>query len=174
MNIKELSEVMIEHGLVIRAIPKTVTAIYDPRHKNKYPSGVIKYDERLNRDMLFVESIPGNAGKFIIRSEESSNATVQFYKSKVYDTPIQAVEDFLENLNPKQRKNDMKDTKTIINNARKELWDRENWLVERYNELYNESTIAEMEDTERRNLQSTIRAELSICCEAISRLWRLV
>lgn len=97
MDIKELEKIMIEHGLVIRAVPKKVRSVFEKQHIDKFPDGKIEYLERYKREVLVVDQVPKNAGKFIIECAESACATIRFSGEKFYDSVEEAVEDFLKN-----------------------------------------------------------------------------
>ena len=95
MNINELTELMVEHSLVIRAIPKEVRSIYDVRHAARYPEGTIERLPGWNRDMLVVRSKPKNAGKIIILQCKNSGAKVDFTKPEQY---FDSVEDAVNSI----------------------------------------------------------------------------
>lgn len=42
-NIKELEEIMIAQGVVLRAIPRVTTSTLETSHSKDYPNGEIKY-----------------------------------------------------------------------------------------------------------------------------------
>jgi len=50
MGNKELEEIMIENGIILRDIPRKVKCVYEKFYINKYPNGVIKYLEEFNRE----------------------------------------------------------------------------------------------------------------------------
>ncbi|TPG68597.1 hypothetical protein EEL31_08745 [Brevibacillus laterosporus] len=104
MNLEELAKLMIEHGLVIRAIPHETTSNCEARHKDSYPDGVVYYDEYLKRDMLRVTRQNSQGGKFIIAKKGNQDSTVngwewnQLTRKKVafYDTIEEAIESFIK------------------------------------------------------------------------------
>jgi len=96
MDIKELEKIMVSHGVVLRALPKKTRGIYERYHIDKYPHGTIKYLEEYKREMLVIESVPKNAGKFIFECERSTSATVHFSGKKYFDSIEQAIEDLVE------------------------------------------------------------------------------
>jgi len=85
MTMQELEEIMILKGIVIRAIPMMITGIYETRHASRYPNGVVKYLESYDREMLVVETVPENAGKFMITTEMNTSGVVRFFKSTFTD-----------------------------------------------------------------------------------------
>ncbi len=100
MDLKRLEELMIEHGLVIRAIPHETTSTYEARHKQSYPDGVVYYDNYLKREMLRVVRKNSLGGKFIIAKKGNQDSTVSGWewqkikgskKVVAYDTIEQAV-----------------------------------------------------------------------------------
>lgn len=96
MTIKELEEFMISKGVVIRAIPKEVTGIYEVSHLNKFKdnpeySVSIEYLKDYKREMLVVKSSPRLGGKFLIKSQRNTLSDVLF-TSKSFDSIEQAVE----------------------------------------------------------------------------------
>lgn len=80
MTLEELGSIMQEHGLVLRAIPKKVRGVYEAYHKDDYPDGQVMYLEEHGREMLVVERVPKNAGKFLIESVKNTGDTVWFSK----------------------------------------------------------------------------------------------
>lgn len=76
MNLDELTKLMIEHGLVIRAIPYETTSTYETRHITSHPEAVIYFDERLKRDMLRVTKKNSQGGKFIIAIKRNQDSII--------------------------------------------------------------------------------------------------
>lgn len=88
---------MISHGVVLRAIPEKIRGVYEKRHIDKYPDGVIKYLDDYKREMLVVEIIPKNAGKFIFECARNTNSMVKFMGKKYFDSIEEAVESLQNN-----------------------------------------------------------------------------
>ena len=89
MTLDELGAIMAKEGLVIRAIPETVTSVFDANEKNKalYPDGVVQFLPEYNREMLVVKRTPGCAGKFIFVRCNSTRTRVFFpSQSTMYDS----------------------------------------------------------------------------------------
>lgn len=95
MGIKELEDVMVSHGVALRAIPSKVVSIYEKYHIDTHPEGVIKYHEDFKREMLFVESIPKNAGKFIFESGLGTGNIVRYSGKKYFNSIEEAVDHLL-------------------------------------------------------------------------------
>lgn len=93
MDTKELYKIMVEHGVVLRAIPDKIVKIYEKQHFDKYPDGTIKYMEEFEREMLIVEQTPINAGKIIMEQRKDTGSIVVFTGKKFYDSIEQAVAD---------------------------------------------------------------------------------
>lgn len=93
MDLKELERLMIEHGLVIRAIPCETTRILEAYHKDNYPDGVVYYDERFKRDMLKVTKKNSQGGKFIITQKPTQDTIINYWGKPVvfYDSIEEAV-----------------------------------------------------------------------------------
>lgn len=91
MDIKELENIMVTHGVVLRAIPNKTTGIYEKRHIDQFPDGKIMYLEDFKRAMLVIEKIPKNAGKFILECEKNTLSTVKFTGRKYFDSIEEAV-----------------------------------------------------------------------------------
>lgn len=85
MTIEELEKLMQEHGLVIRAIPKKVRMVCHPADQNNYPDGRVRYLEEYGRPMLVRESVPENAGKFLIESARTTDPSIHF-QGTCFDT----------------------------------------------------------------------------------------
>lgn len=94
MNIQELEKIMIEHGVIIRAITPYHISVYEVRHKDKYPNAEEYYDERFKRNMIRVKTEHSNdvAGKFIIETMEDTSSTVKFYKPVFYNSIEEAIQ----------------------------------------------------------------------------------
>lgn len=97
MNIKELEDIMVTNGIVLRAIPEEITEIYEKRHIDKFPEGSVRYLERYHREMLVVKRIPRNAGKFIFERAPNTMAVINFRNNKFYDSIEEAMADLQKN-----------------------------------------------------------------------------
>ena len=94
MDMKTLEHEMIKNGLAIRAIPLKIVENCEARHIDKYPDGVIYFDECLKRNMLRIERIPKNAGKFIFERKVGTGSLIRFNpKGKYYDTIENIIEE---------------------------------------------------------------------------------
>ncbi len=90
MTIEELEKIMVEHGVVLRAIPKVVVGVYEKKHIERYPNAVVKYVEGFKREMLFVERVPQNAGKFIFELAKT-DSMVRFCPKEYFVSIEEAV-----------------------------------------------------------------------------------
>lgn len=95
MTMQELEKVMMEYGIVIRAIPYYHTSIFEVQHKEKYPDAVEYFDPRFKRNMLKVTEPNHHGGKFIITKQAHTGQEVSFYKPKYFDSVEDAVNAFL-------------------------------------------------------------------------------
>lgn len=95
MTIQELEQIMIENAVTIKAIPKKVISVFEKSHLVEYPNGRIQYLEAYKREMLVVETIPKNAGKFVI-GMNTGNSSVVRYEGKFYGSIEEAVADLIE------------------------------------------------------------------------------
>ena len=87
MDIKTLEQKMIANGLVIRAIPLKIISHCEVRYIDKYPTGIVHYNEKYKRNMLKVERIPKNAGKFIFEQNGDTSSMIRFTPNgKYYDS----------------------------------------------------------------------------------------
>lgn len=91
MTIKELEKIMVENAITIKAIPNKVVSIFEKSHIDKYPNGCIQYLEQYKREMLVVETIPKNAGKFVI-GKNTGNSSVVSYNGVFFDSIEDAVD----------------------------------------------------------------------------------
>jgi len=96
MDIKALEKIMVEHGVVLRAIPMKVTEISEVRHQKRFPNARIEYLESFQREMLIIERTPQNAGRFIFEANQRTGDFVKFYAEKFYDSIEEAIEDLLK------------------------------------------------------------------------------
>ena len=96
MTIKELEEFMISKGVVIRAIPKEVTEVYEAAHLDKFKNDPkyrvsVEYLKDYKREMLVVKSSPRLGGKFLVKTQKNTLSSTMF-TSKCFDSIEQAVE----------------------------------------------------------------------------------
>lgn len=96
MDIKELEEIMVSHGVALRAIPRKVTGIYEVRHQSQFPNARVEYLEDFKREMLIDERVPKNAGRFIFEAHQGTGSLVKFYANKFYDSIEEAIADLLK------------------------------------------------------------------------------
>ncbi len=94
MTVKELEQLMIDNALIIRAVPKKVVQVFEKSHLKDFPNGKIQYIEKYKREMLVVETVPKNAGKFLI-GRNLENSSIVRYEGQVYDSIEEAVNDVL-------------------------------------------------------------------------------
>ncbi len=99
IDLKELEELLVEHGACIRAIPKTVISVVEVRHVNdpeyERPEFIRKevvYVERFKREMLVTERVPHHAGMFLVKTGEDTSSMVRFSGKKYYKTLKEAIE----------------------------------------------------------------------------------
>jgi len=87
-----LEKVMVEHGIVIRAIPYEHSGTLEVRHKDKYPNGIVCYDEKHGRNMLKITEKNSKGGKFIITTAGWQGTYINWGKPVIfYDTLEQAI-----------------------------------------------------------------------------------
>lgn len=110
MDIKELEEIMISEGIVLRAIPSKTVGIYEKYHINEFPHGTIQYLDEYKREMLVVESIPELAGKFLLQTAKHQNCIVRFDNKELFDS----IEDAMKKYMDKVHETNKKDYKTDI------------------------------------------------------------
>lgn len=100
MNIKELEELMISKGAIIRAIPKQSIEIYEKWHidslKNQGVKVEVKYLEKYRREMAVVERVPENAGKFVIEVNQGVSSIVKFKDKVFYNSIEEAIEGIMK------------------------------------------------------------------------------
>ena len=92
MDINELQRLMQETGACIRAIPLRQRDIVEVRHKKDYPNGRVIFLPEFKREMVVDESVPEDAGKFLIEVHCGTNSMVRFLGKKWYDTLEEAAE----------------------------------------------------------------------------------
>lgn len=97
MDIQELEKIMVEYGVVLRPIPKIVRSVYEKKYATTTPDGVVKYMEKYKREMLVVERVPENAGKFIFECQKNTNRIVHFHGKKYFDSIEEAIQYLLSN-----------------------------------------------------------------------------
>ena len=94
MTIKELEQIMIQNAITIKAIPEKVVSVFEKCHLAEYPNGSIQYLDKYKREMLVVETIPKNAGKFVIGRNTGISSVVK-YEGQFYDSIEDAIIDLL-------------------------------------------------------------------------------
>lgn len=90
--IKELEEIMITHGVTLRAIPRVVTSTLEARHIKEFPKGEIKYLPAFKREMLIVKSFPENGGKFLVETNQGTDSVVRFHGKEYFDSISEAID----------------------------------------------------------------------------------
>ncbi|MNE71198.1 hypothetical protein D3C76_1154830 [compost metagenome] len=109
MTLEELSELMVKHGLVIRAIPNEKTYGVPIHHKDrysdeaKYTIGEVYKPDNLDKELITITERFSKGGKFIIAKKANQDSTVQGWewnhitrkKVAFYDTIEQAIESLL-------------------------------------------------------------------------------
>lgn len=95
MDIKKLEEIMVTHGVVLRAIPRKITGVYEKRHREQFPNARVEYLEKFKREMLIDERVPRNAGKFVFEANKGTESTVKFHADRFYDSIEEAIGDLL-------------------------------------------------------------------------------
>lgn len=108
IDIKDLEYLMVEHGLIIRAIPLEQHFKVEVRHKDKYPDGIEYYDEHCKRKMLKVIEKNRQGGKYVITAEQTQGKLINYWGNPrkkftgepvvFYDSIEQAVESFIKAL----------------------------------------------------------------------------
>lgn len=99
LTIEELEHLMVEHGIVLRAIPNTVREILEVRHKDEFPDGKVVYLEEFHRDMLIVERVPKHAGEFLMECRQGTSEMVQFRRI-FYKSIGEAIADLPQRIQP--------------------------------------------------------------------------
>lgn len=97
MDIKELEQIMIKNGIVLRAIPDKVVMVCEKEHIDTFPNGEIQYLDEYKREMLVMETVPDHAGKFLIESDKNTCRNIRFGSEKYYNS----IEEALKSLNDK-------------------------------------------------------------------------
>jgi len=88
-----LEKIMIKHGVVIRAIPYERVSVIEVRHQDRFPNGIIYYDEAYGRNMLKVIKRNSQGGKFVITTCKDQGAVIRDWGKPVifYDSIEQAL-----------------------------------------------------------------------------------
>jgi hypothetical protein len=105
MDLKELEKLMVEHGLVIRAIPYEKTSVFEIRHKKDYPNAVVFYSAARKCEMIRVTEKNQQGGKFIIAQKSDQGRVMAGFEwgkpTIFYDTIEQAVKSFIDDVKSK-------------------------------------------------------------------------
>lgn len=99
MTIEELEHLMVEHGIVLRAIPNTVREILEVRYRDEYPDGKVVYLEEFHREMLIVEHVPKHAGEFLMECRQGTSQMVPFNRI-FYKSISEAIADLPQRTQP--------------------------------------------------------------------------
>lgn len=91
-NIKELEEIMIAQGVVLRAIPRVTISTLETSHSKDYPNGEIKYLPAYKREMLVIKRFPENGGKLLIETNQDTSYTVLFRGKRYFDSIGEAID----------------------------------------------------------------------------------
>lgn len=90
-DIVELERIMVENGLVLRAVPKQIREVYEICHQKQFPDAKIEFLEAYNREMLVRERKPKYGGMFLAIEAKNTNGRVDFgpcgrYRPKFYSS----------------------------------------------------------------------------------------
>ena len=91
-TIKALEEIMITHGVTLRAIPRVVTSTLEAQHIKEFPKDEIKYLPAFKREMLIVKSFLENGGKFLVETNQGTDSVVRFRGKKYFDSISEAID----------------------------------------------------------------------------------
>ena len=92
----ELSELMVKHGAVIRAIQHETVRRYVV-NKNSEPLGTVIYDDSIGRNVDVSIRENKHAGQFLLELTRDTYATVKF-SGKRYFNSIQEIVEYLKGL----------------------------------------------------------------------------
>lgn len=87
-----LGSLMAKRGACIRAIPLKTRVIVELRHAGEYSDGKIAFLPEYGREMLVIERVPDNAGRFLLETGTGTGATVRFPGREHYDTLSETLE----------------------------------------------------------------------------------
>lgn len=76
LTIEKLEKLMVEHGIVIRAIPYEHVDVLEISHKDKHPGCEVYFDEICNREMIKVTKKNSKGGKFIVTTEATQGTKI--------------------------------------------------------------------------------------------------
>lgn len=86
-DVETIQKIMVDYGVVIRAIPMVERFVLEVCHKDQYPEGkVVMMGKPFNREMLVFEKPLHHAGKFIVAFANNTMSTVRFDGKHYFDT----------------------------------------------------------------------------------------
>ena len=103
-EIERLGYLMVKHGAAIRAVPEVTRTVLE---KNKADdTGYLKYLPKYKRVMFIKETVPANAGKFLLSFKNREGAAVKFSNKRCFDT-IEDIIKYLETLEQEKENKDV-------------------------------------------------------------------
>lgn len=94
MNLKDLEQIMVKHGLSIRAIPEKSRSICELCHKDMYPNGKQMYLPEFGRDMWVIEEENTHAGQFVVEEHCGVSSIVRFSGDRFFNSLEEIMEEY--------------------------------------------------------------------------------
>lgn len=96
MTVKELERLMVQHSVVIRAIPKSRRIIVEKRHAEEFPNAEIKYLPEFKREMLVEERENKHGGEFVLEIAKHTHCRVDFTGKRFFKSLEEIIEYLME------------------------------------------------------------------------------
>lgn len=97
MDLKKLTQLMVKHGAVIRAIPESIRSVVEKRHAAQYPNAEVKFLPEYKREMLVSYKRPAHAGKFALTFAKHTSNDLVFTKWRFFNS-LEEVAEYLTGL----------------------------------------------------------------------------
>lgn len=97
MDLENLSQLMIKHGAVIRAIPESIRNVVEKRHAAQHPNAEVKYLPEYKREMLVWYERPAYAGQFALTFARHTGNDLVFLKWSFFNS-LEEIAEYLTGL----------------------------------------------------------------------------
>lgn len=97
MDLKNLAQLMVKHGAVIRAIPESIRIVVEKRHTAQFPNAEVKFLPEYKREMLVAHERPALAGQFALTFAKHTGTDLVFTKWRFFNS-LEEVAEYLTDL----------------------------------------------------------------------------
>lgn len=102
LGLKNLAQLMVKHGAVIRAIPESIRNVVEKRHAAQHPNAEVKFLPEYKREMLVWYERPAHAGQFALTFAKHTGNDLVFLKWRFFNS-LEDVAEYLNDLEKEEK-----------------------------------------------------------------------